>query len=128
MKPLGSRLGASWGLFLSLLGPSRGASRGPLGLSWGPLGAFWGPLGAEGSNCRFVVPLLGPSWGRLGTLLGDLGRLLGRLEALLDRLGALLGASWAVMVGLEGLWGHLGASEARTRENATHIERHKEHH
>ena len=39
LKPLGSRFGASWGLFW--------ASWGPLGASWGSLGASWGPLGAE---------------------------------------------------------------------------------
>ena len=105
--PLGGSLGASWGPFWGFLGPHLGllgASWGVLGGSWGPLGASLGPLGAslghlgaEGSIFQFFVPLLGPSWARLGGLLGRLGRLLGRLGALLGRLGAVLGASWAVL-------------------------------
>ena len=106
-KPLGNLLdavlrplGASWGPFGGLLGPLLGL----LGASWGLLGASWGyvgrlgcHLGGKGSICRFVFPLWGPSWRRLGALWGRLGGLLGRLGALLGRLGALLGASWAVL-------------------------------
>ena len=98
-KPLGGYVGASWGLFW--------ASWGPLGASWEPLGVFWGRLGAEGSDFRLGLPLLGPSWGRLGALLGRVGSLLGRLGALLGRFGRLLGASWAV---LGRSWGSLGPS------------------
>ena len=62
---------------------------------------------AEGSKCRFVFPIWGPSGGCLGALLGRLGRLLDHLEALLDALEALVGFSWAVL-GLS--WGSLGPS------------------
>jgi len=96
------------GIVLELLGAYFGASFGLLGASWcilrllgtsrEPLGASWELLGAEGSDIRFVAPVLGSSWGPcLGSLLGPLGRLFGRLGALLGSLGALLGASWAVL-------------------------------
>ena len=55
-------------------------------------------------NFRFVGSLFGPSWVRLGALLGRIGRLLGRLGAFFGRLGGLLGrlgamfeASWALL-------------------------------
>ena len=115
--PLGGSLEASWGPFWGLLGPHSGlvgASWGVLGGSWGPLGASLGPLGAslghlraEDSIFQFFVPLLGPCWARLESLLGRLGRFLGRLGASLGRLGAVLGASRAV---LERSWGPLGPS------------------
>ena len=65
LRPLGSRFGASWGLFW--------VSWGLLGASWGLLGASWGLLEASwGGRFGFSVrvpplgPLLGPSWGPLG--------------------------------------------------------------
>ena len=76
---LGSRGRSFWGLLEAVL-RRLGAVLKPLGASCGPLGASWGPLGAEGSICHFVVPLLGPSWARLGGLLDRLGGLLGRLD------------------------------------------------
>ena len=89
-KPLGSLLeavlrplGASWGPFGGLLGlllSLLGASWGVLWASWGYVGRLGCHLGGKGSKCRFVFPLWGPSWRRLGALLGRLGGLLGRLE------------------------------------------------
>ena len=87
---LGVVLGPFWGILGQFFGPlggvlgSLGASWVPLGASWRPLGAFWGPLRAEGSNCRFVFPLFGPSWSRLGALLGS-------SWAVLERSGSRLG-------------------------------------
>ena len=92
LRLLGSRFGASWGFCWASWG-----LLGLLGGSWRPLGSSRGLLGAEGSDFRFVFTLLGPSWGRLGTLLGRLGALLGPLGGLLGRLGAVLGTSWAVL-------------------------------
>ena len=89
---------------------------GLLGASWGPLGASWGLLGAEGSNRRFVFPLLGISWGRPEALLGRLGRLFGRM-------GATLGPSWGPAGGLLGNPGPMleaswAVLECRKPENA----------
>ena len=44
---------------------------------------------------------MGPSWGRLGVLLGGLGTLLGPLVAVLGLLGALLEPSWVHLERLE---------------------------
>eukprot|EP00959_Pyramimonas_sp_CCMP1952_P189586 3966073-Pyramimonas_sp.AAC.1 len=66
----------------------------PLGASWGPLRASWGHVGTAGSSCPFGLLLSGPSWGRLGALLGLPGRLRCTLGA--GRAGAFFGASWAV--------------------------------
>ena len=106
---------ASWGP----LGKGLGAVLGRLGGLLGRLEAVLGVLGrsfGDGWDFQFVVPLLGPSWGRLGALLGRLGRLLGRLGALLGGLGALLGASWAVLGWSWGLLG--GLLERRKSEKA----------
>jgi len=121
LRPLGSRFGASWGLFWASWG-----LLGLLGASWGLLGASWRPLGAEGSDFRFVFPFLGLSWGRLWALLGRLGGLLGRLGALLGRLGALLGRLGPSWGGLGGLLGRLGASGRRKSENAKIVQKCKE--
>ena len=56
---------------------------------------------------------MGPSWGRLGALLGPLGALLGSLGAVLRPLGAVLGFLGAL---LEPSWGHLGRLKAQSGE------------
>ena len=131
---LGPLLGPSWGPLLGILGrlgamlEASWAVLRPSWASWGPLGASCGPLGAEGSDFRFVVPLSGPSWGRLWALLGRLGGLLGSLEALLGRLVPLLGASWAVLGRSWGLPGRLGASGSRKGENSQILQKPLENH
>ena len=94
LRSLGSRFGASWGLFWAswgLLGPPAGVlgwkawifgSRSPswasLGLSWAPLGPSWGPLGPSWRP-------LGLSWGALGGFLGRFGAVLEASRATLER-------------------------------------------
>eukprot|EP00959_Pyramimonas_sp_CCMP1952_P186314 3896204-Pyramimonas_sp.AAC.1 len=91
-RPSLGRFGASWDLFWA---------------SWGHLGASWGPHGADGSDFRFVFPLLGRLWCRFVAFLGCLRRLLGRFGALLGRPGPFLETSWAV---LGWSWGPPGPS------------------
>ena len=62
-------LGASWEHPGVCWGPLRGFLR----LLGGLLGPPGGPLEAEGWDFRFVVPLLGPSWGHLGPSWAPLG-------------------------------------------------------
>eukprot|EP00959_Pyramimonas_sp_CCMP1952_P415610 8708390-Pyramimonas_sp.AAC.1 len=71
-RPLGGRLGSSWGLFL---GPF-GASRGPVGLCWGLPGGLLGRKARLVSSCS-------PSWAPPGAVLGPSW--------------AIFGASWAVL-------------------------------
>ena len=40
------------------------------GVSWGVLGGSWRPRPKEGEGDLFFESLLGPSWGRLGAVLG----------------------------------------------------------
>ena len=86
---------ASWGP----LGKGLGAVLGRLGGLLGRLEAVLGVLGrsfGDGWDFQFVVPLLGPSWGRLGALLGGLGALLGASGAVLGWSRGPLGPSWSV--------------------------------
>ena len=109
--PLETSFQASWRPFWVFWGSLR-ASRGPLGASWVPLGGLLGPLGAllgppwalsgrKARFFRFVVPLLGPSWGPLGLS------------------WAPLGPSWGPL-----LLGRLGASESRKGEKAKNFQNH----
>ena len=103
LMPLGSRFGASWGLFWISWG-----LLGPLGGSWGLPGASWGHLGADGSDFRFVFPLLG----RLGVVLVASLAVLGRAcQGCGHGLGGRVEASWEQFWGLLGsLLGLLGAA------------------
>ena len=113
----GGHLGASyvggplWRLLRSssgtgLEGSLRGSPAGPvLGSSWWPLGPSWGPFGPSGGILEAfgrLGPLLGASWGGLGSLLGlswgSLGPSWGPLGGFRGRLGGILEAAWAVMV------------------------------
>ena len=128
LEPLGGSPGPSCRLFgtswepfgglLGLLSGLLGASWGVLWASWGYVGRLGCHLGGKGSKCRFVFPLWGPSWRRLGALSGRLGGLLGRLGALLGRLRALLGASWVVWGRSGSLVGRRGQWEARKGDHA----------
>ena len=59
--PVGVSFEASWGQSGGLFEASFGLLGSLVGLCGGLLGASGGPLRAEGSNCRVVSPLLGPS-------------------------------------------------------------------
>ena len=78
---------------------------------------FRGFLAFNFGFCRDILlsaPVLEPSWGQLGAIMGLSWAILGPSWAILGHLGAILGTilgtSWSLLGPLGATWGHLGAT------------------